>query len=146
MVKFLAGLMVVVGFAGVPLARSANKPVQLLAQVSRPPQGATSTERVRFAQGASSINLTRNIAAYGDAEFFIKARKGQTMEYQVTTYNSDASEVEVFVFDKASNKIVREYSSSGLDSFVVNKSGDTILTVRNKTDKAISITLYLDIR
>jgi hypothetical protein len=152
--------MVVVGFAGVPLAHSVNKPVRLLAQATqsdnkpvqllaqdpRTPQGVTSTERVRFAQGASSTNLTREIAAYGEAQFFINARKGQTMEYKVTTYNSDVSVAEVFVFDMASNKIVSESGPDELNSFVVEKSGDTSLTVRNKTGKTISISLYLDIQ
>jgi hypothetical protein len=126
--------------------QSDNKPVQVLAQNPRTPRGASSTERVRFAKGESSTNLTRKIPANGEVTFLINARKGQTMEYEVTTYNSDVSVAEVFVFDMASNKIVSESGPDELNSFVVEKNGDTSLTVRNKTGKTISISLYLDIQ
>jgi hypothetical protein len=126
--------------------QSDNEPVQLLAQDPRFPKGESSTERVRFDKGESSTNLTRDITANGEVVFLINARKGQTLEYKVTTYNSDVSVAEVFVFDMASNKIVSESGPDELSSFVVEKSGDTSLTVRNKTGKTISISLYLDIQ
>jgi hypothetical protein len=137
MVNFLAGLMVV-GFAGVPLAQSDNKPVQLFAQ-------AKTTERVRFATGKSSVNLTRSIPAKGEIQFLIKARKGQTVEYQVD-YDARSSDVQVFLFDIASNDIITDSEAGLVESFVVQKSGDTSFIVRNKTRKRIQIGLYLDIR
>jgi hypothetical protein len=122
--------------------QSDNEPVQLLAQA---PRGPSSTERVRFAKGTSSTNLPRKIAAYGEIKFLINATKGQTVEYEVS-YDFRASDVQVFLFDLASNDIVSDSEAGALESFVVQKSGDTTLTVRNKTGKTISISLYLDIQ
>jgi hypothetical protein len=152
MVNFLAGLMVVVGFAGVPLAQSDNKPVQLFAQATqsdnKPVQlfaQAKTTERVRFAKGQSSTNLTRNIPANGEIQFLINAKKGQKMEYEVG-YDFRGSDVQVFLFDIASNEIVADSEAGLVESFVVRKSGDTSFVVRNKTGKRIQIRLYVDIQ
>ncbi len=101
-------------------------------------------ERVTFAAGESSTYLTRNIPANDSHEFIFNARKGQTLGFTVA-YDFKVSDVEAFLTEPGSQDISLTTGPKAPNEFVVQKTGDHRLLVRNLTRKKITITLYLDI-
>jgi len=88
--------------------------------------------------------LTREILPNGSIDFIINARKGQTMDFTVG-YDFKDSDVEAFLTEPGSQDISLSSGPKAPNEFVLKKTGDHNLTVKNTTKKKITITLYLDI-
>lgn len=132
---FLAGLLIVVAFSGVSFAQSTNKPTQLLAQA---------TETVRFARGATSAALTRQIPANGSIEFLINASQGQVMEFTVG-YDFADRDITAYLIEPGMRYSSLETGPQSPNEFVLKRSGIHRLYVQNDSNKRITITLYLSI-
>lgn len=110
------------------------------------PQIATNVkEIVRFAKGATSTTLTRTIAASGAIDFIINARKGQKMDFTIG-YDFKDSDVKGFLTEPGLQDISLTTPCKKPNEFVLQRSGDHRLTVKNTTAKKVTITLYLDIQ
>lgn len=132
-----------------------NQPFTLDLGIADPPKDSTNTsnadsadnnggERVKFAKDETSTYVTKTIPAEGMLDFVINAKKGQTMSFTVG-YDFADSDVEAYLSEPNLQDISLTTGPKDQNEFVVKKTGDHRLTVKNMSRKKITITLYLDI-
>lgn len=110
------------------------------------PQAKTNiSETVRFAKGATSATLTRTIAASGSLDFIINARKGQKMDFTIG-YDYNDTDIEGFLTEPGLQDISLTTGPKNPNEFILKRTGNHRLTVKNTTAKKITITLYLEIQ
>ncbi|MBK7394590.1 MAG: hypothetical protein IPI64_15065 [Chloracidobacterium sp.] len=86
--------------------------------------------------------MTKDIPAKGSIDFLMNVQKGQTMECTVG-YDFDDSDIDAFLYEPGSQAVSVSSGPKEPNEFLVKKSGDHRLTVDNRTNKKITITLYL---
>lgn len=103
-----------------------------------------STTRVQFGKGETSTTVTKDIPANGIVDFVFNVKKGQTVEYTVG-YDFNESDLQIYLGEPGDQDTSISSSPKVPKTFVVKKSGDHRLEVTNKTNKKVTITLYMDI-
>jgi hypothetical protein len=101
-------------------------------------------ERVRFAKGKTSTTLTREIPADGWIDLIINAKKGQAMGFTVG-YDFKNSDIQAYLTEPGLQDISLSSGPKKTNEFVIKKTGDHYITVKNTTQKKITMTLYLNI-
>ena len=101
-------------------------------------------ERIEFARGETSASVTKDIPANSEVGFLFNVKKGQTINYTVG-YDFKASDIIAYLGEPGDQDASIPAVSKAPQTFVVKKSGDHFLSVRNTTKKKITITLYLDV-
>lgn len=105
---------------------------------------SSNSVRVQFARGETSAMITKEIPALSEVDFVINARKGQTLGFTIG-YDFRDSDVEGFLTEPGSPDTVIETGPKASNEFLIKKTGDHHLTVRNMSRKKITVTLYVDI-
>jgi hypothetical protein len=108
------------------------------------PSSPANVVRIKFANGETSTTMTKDIPANSSVEFLMYVQKGQTISY-TAGYDFDDSDLQVFMTEPG---LIVDSQVSGPkepNEFLVKKSGDHTVTVKNVTKKKVTMTLYLDI-
>lgn len=101
-------------------------------------------ERVRFARGKTSAEVTRTVSAdSGVITFILNARKGQRMHF---TVDSDVDDLGITLSEAGQQDFTLESGMGEPNEFIVNKTGDHYITVVNHSNSDAEITLRISIK
>lgn len=117
-------------------ASSPEKEISILSEKS---------ERIQFSIGKTGGSWTRDVPATGAIDYVIGAKKGQVIEYSIRNDFSD-HDIDATLTEPESLYISQKAGPKEWYEFAVEKNGDHHLRLTNRTDKQLTITLYLGIR
>lgn len=95
--------------------------------------GATTTERVRFAKGTSGATYTGSLTPGSSARYVLDARKGQELRVRIITKSSDVS---YQIFNPDSSFLFDTVGAETPYAGKLHQSGDQVIEIINRGDAA----------